>query len=172
MTYCYGLAPVVVRHPLKSSSQDLNVIWSSKGRYFGLKSVKLLILILYSQAWIRQTKYVVMITKEGSIKIIVNMYYNLPYKYFTSIAIVLKDYDAAFLYNYWFLYTIIMRLLICKYASFCKVSDTQVTVKVCGPLVWLKWRERFLNYSNMFGFDVRCQFSCLRKIMKCVQVVL
>ena len=40
-----------------------------KGRYFGVKSVNLMYffknLLLYSQALIRQTKYVVMITKEG-----------------------------------------------------------------------------------------------------------
>ena len=38
--------------------------------------------------------------------------------YFTLIAIVLKDYDAAFLCNCWFLFIIIMGLLICKYAPF------------------------------------------------------
>ena len=36
--------------------------------------------------------------------------------YFTLIAILLKDYDAAFLYNCWFLFIIIMGMLICKYA--------------------------------------------------------
>ena len=51
------------------------------------------------------------------------------------IAIVLKDYDAAFLYNFWFLFIIIMGLLICKHAPFWQDSDTQVTVKDCGPLV-------------------------------------
>ena len=45
-----------------------------KGGNFGVKSVKLLYflenLLLYSQALIRQTKYVVMMTKEGSTKIV------------------------------------------------------------------------------------------------------
>ena len=45
-----------------------------KGKFFGVKSVKLMYflknLLLYSQALIRQTKYVVMMTKEGSTKII------------------------------------------------------------------------------------------------------
>ena len=39
-----------------------------------VKSVKLLYflknLLLYSQAWIRQTKYVVMMTREGSTKVV------------------------------------------------------------------------------------------------------
>ena len=38
--------------------------------------------------------------------------------YFTLIAIMLKDYDAAFLYNCSFLFIIIMGLLIWKYAPF------------------------------------------------------
>ena len=38
--------------------------------------------------------------------------------YFKLIAIVLQDYDAAFLYNCWFLFIILMGLLICKYALF------------------------------------------------------
>ena len=43
--------------------------------------------------------------------------------YFTLIAIVLKDYDAAFLYTCWFLFIIIMGLLICKYAPFWQESS-------------------------------------------------
>ena len=47
---------------------------SQRGGNFGLKSVKLMYflknLLLYSQALIRQTKYVVMMTKEGSTKIV------------------------------------------------------------------------------------------------------
>ena len=38
--------------------------------------------------------------------------------YFTLIAIVLKDYEAAFLYNFLFLFITIMGLLIWKYAPF------------------------------------------------------
>ena len=45
-----------------------------RGGNFGVKSEKLLYflknLLLYSQALIRQTKYVVMMTKEGSSKIV------------------------------------------------------------------------------------------------------
>ena len=45
-----------------------------RGGNFGVKSVKLMYffknLLLYSQALIRQTKYVVMMTKEGSTKIV------------------------------------------------------------------------------------------------------
>ena len=47
---------------------------TKRGGNFGVKSVKLMYflknLLLYSQALIRQTKYVVMMTKEGSTKII------------------------------------------------------------------------------------------------------
>ena len=47
---------------------------------------------------------------------------------------------AAFLYNCWFLFIIIMELR-CKYAPIvtriqCKITDAQVTVKACGPLVF------------------------------------
>ena len=45
-----------------------------RGGNLGVKSVKLMYffknLLLYSQALIRQTKYVVMMTKEGSTKIV------------------------------------------------------------------------------------------------------
>ena len=58
-----------------------------------------------SQALIRQTKYTVMMTKEGSTKILNFICHYSEYVlsslsiYFTLIAIVLKDYDAAFLYH-------------------------------------------------------------------------
>ena len=45
-----------------------------RGGNFGVKNVKLTyflkILLLYSRAWFRQTKYIVMMTKEGSTKIV------------------------------------------------------------------------------------------------------
>ena len=48
-----------------------------RGENFGVKSVKLIYflknLLLYVEALIRQTKYVVMITKEGSTKIVIFM---------------------------------------------------------------------------------------------------
>ena len=47
---------------------------TQRGVNFGVKSVKLMYflnnLLLYSQKLIRQTKYVVMMTKEGSTKIV------------------------------------------------------------------------------------------------------
>ena len=47
---------------------------TQRGGNFGVKSVKLMYffknLLLYSQALNRQTKYVVMMTKEGSTKIV------------------------------------------------------------------------------------------------------
>ena len=47
---------------------------TQRGGNFGVKSVTLMYffknLLLYSQALIRQTKYVVMMTKEGSTKIV------------------------------------------------------------------------------------------------------
>ena len=47
---------------------------TQRGGNFGVKSVKLMYflknLILYFQAFLRQTKYIVMMTKEGSTKIV------------------------------------------------------------------------------------------------------
>ena len=62
------------------------------------------ILLLYSKALIRQTKYIVMMTKVGSSKFHICHYceYVLSSSlsiYFTLIAFVLKDCDAAFLYH-------------------------------------------------------------------------
>ena len=78
------------------------------------------ILLLYSQAKIRQTKYVLIMTKEGSTIILHNMTlgagvlmlgcchisqyseYVVSFTlsiYSTLIAIVLRDFDAAFLYH-------------------------------------------------------------------------
>ena len=61
--------------------------------------------------------------------------------YSTLIAIVLTNYDVAFLYYVDFhlfydgavdiqIWTLLTR-------SQCKVSDTRVTVMACGPLVWV-----------------------------------
>ena len=78
-------------------------------------------LLLYSHAFIGQTKYIVMITNEGSIKIVsfitpgagvlvlgcghishlVKMHYFLKYLLYFY-AIVLRDYGVAFLYQCWF----------------------------------------------------------------------
>ena len=92
MTYCDGLASVasvVRRHLLlKNYGSNLNQIWcvavdketrnckfhdptpTQRGGNFGVKCVKLLYfflnILLYPQALIRQTKYVVMMIKEGS----------------------------------------------------------------------------------------------------------
>ena len=59
--------------------------------------------------------------------------------YSTLIAIVFRDYDAAFRYHSWFSFILWWG---CWYTNMspltrsqCKVSDTQVTVKACGPLV-------------------------------------
>ena len=45
-----------------------------RGGNFGVKNVKLMYffknLLLYPSAWFRQTKYIVMMTKEGSTKIV------------------------------------------------------------------------------------------------------
>ena len=47
---------------------------TQRGGNFGVKSVKLMYLLknllLYSGAWFRQTKYIVMMTKEGSTEIV------------------------------------------------------------------------------------------------------
>ena len=53
------------------------------------------------------------------------MYYLLLYLF----AIELKDYDAAFLYNCWFLFIIIMGPLICKYAPFCQEFSVKSLIR-------------------------------------------
>ena len=96
-------------------------------------------ILLYSQAQIRQTKYIVMMPKEGRTKIvyficiIVNMYYLLLYQYISHCYCVnLISFTIVDLF-------IILGLLLCQYMlqtrSQCKVSVTQVTIKACGPLV-------------------------------------
>ena len=55
---------------------------------------------------------------------------------------VLRDYDAAFLYH--------LALLT---RSQCKVSDTQVTAKVCGPLVCLIRSKQICKEMNKTKYD-------------------
>ena len=92
-------------------------------------------LLFYSVAWFRQTKCIVMMTKEGSSKIVnfmtpgagvlmlgrshISHYSEYVLSstlsiYSTLIAIVLRDYDAAFLYHRDF-HISMMGLLIHKY---------------------------------------------------------
>ena len=95
-----------------------------RGGNLGVKSAKLMYflknLLLYLGAWFRQTKYIVLITKEGSTKIVnfmtpgarvlmlgrgyINHYSENVVSstlsiYSTLVAIVFRDYDAAFLYH-------------------------------------------------------------------------
>ena len=67
------------------------------------------------------------------------MYYLLLYQHSTLIAIVLRDYDAAFLtmVDFHLLYdgAVDIQIWALLTRSQCKVSDTQVIVKGCGPLV-------------------------------------
>ena len=52
----------------------------------------------------------------------------------TLIAIVLRDYDAAYLFDRWFSFILRFQIWAFLTRSWCKVSDSQVTVKACGPL--------------------------------------
>ena len=74
--------------------------------------------------------------------------------YFTLIAIVLKDYDAAFLYNFFFIYynngAVDMQICALLTRIQCKVTDTQLTVKACGPLVNNKPNIILFNKSSLF----------------------
>ena len=117
------------------------------GGNFGGKSVKLLYFfknrLLYSKALIRHTKYSVMVYQNCKFHISNYSEYVLSSClsiYFTLIAIVLKDYDYAFLYIllifiYYYDGAVDMRICAPLTRSQCKVCDTQVTVKACGPLV-------------------------------------
>ena len=70
---------------------------------------------LFSRELIRQTKNIIMMTKEECTKIVNFICHYCEYMlssclsiYFTLIANVLKDYAAAFLFNCWFVFIIIM----------------------------------------------------------------
>ena len=59
--------------------------------------------------------------------------------YGTLIAFVWRDYDAAYLFDCWFLFIrwgdVDIQIWALLTRSRCKVSYTQVTVKACEPLV-------------------------------------
>ena len=57
--------------------------------------------------------------------------------YSTLIAVVLSDYNAAILFWFSFIlwWAVDIQIWALLTRSQCKVSDTQVTVKACGPLV-------------------------------------
>ena len=81
--------------------------------------------------------------------------------YSTLIAIVLRDYDAAFLYHCWFSFILWWAVDIQIWApltrSQLKVSDTQVTVKACGPLVKIKfliWCVLFEVKMSVVNFSI------------------
>ena len=83
------------------------------------------------------------------------------YMYSTLITIVLMDYDSVFLYHYWFSFflwwgcwytNIQIKAPLIK--SQCKVSDTQVTVMACEPLV--KFCQCML--CAKFGWNWSCGF--------------
>ena len=65
--------------------------------------------------------------------------------YTTLVALVLRNYATAFLYNCWFLYilwwAVDMQVWSLLTRSQCRVSDTQVTVKAHGPLVLLGYTK-------------------------------
>ena len=84
--------------------------------------------------------------------------------YSTLIAIVLRDYDAAFRYHSWFSFILWWAVDIEIWAlltrSQCKVSDTQVTVKACGPLVlridsniYYYFYQRYMNRQRTWHID-------------------
>ena len=125
-------------------------------------------LLLYSQALIRQSKYVVMMTKEGSTKIVnfmtpgvgvlmlglghISHYSEYVLSstlsiYFT-IDIVLKNYDAFFLCHYWFLFSM-MGQLICKNEPFWQ----EVNVK-CLILRWPLRPMGLFSCRSLFSGDL------------------
>ena len=104
-------------------------------------------LLLYSQALIRQTKYVLMMTKEGATKIvnflkviIVNMHFFFSINILHIDCYCVKGLWCCFpiqslifiYYNNW---AVDMQICTLLTRIQCKVPDTQVTVKACGPLV-------------------------------------
>ena len=133
--------------------------------------------LVYTGAWIRQIKYMLMKTKEGSTNIVnfithaaevfilgydhiihYSVHSLLPYQYTAHLLllywgiIMLLSYpivDSYLFYDgvvdmqLWFLLT----------RSQCRVSDTQVTVKVCGPLE--------LHYRSCYGARVSKKWSVI-----------
>ena len=85
--------------------------------------------------------------------------------YSTLIAIMLRDYDAAFLYHRWFPFIpwwgcCQIQILAPLTRSQCKVSDTQVTVKACGPLVIVLssfvqrcWYVTIFFFNNFYSYS-------------------
>ena len=75
--------------------------------------------------------------------------------YFTGIAIVLKDYDADFLNNCWFLFIIIIGLLICKYAPFWQVFSVKSLI--------LRWPLRHVGllFSQICEWNTYCKHCML-----------
>ena len=97
------------------------------------------------------------------------MYCILLYHY-TSIAIMVKDYDATFLF-----YNGAVDMQICALLtrSQCKVSDTQVTVKACGPLVYfllLVSRRKLEKIDMLRGFFLK--FNPNQQVLCCRIIVL
>ena len=85
--------------------------------------------------------------------------------YSALIALVLRDYDAAYLFHCWFFYlcydgVVDIQIWALVTRSRCKVSYTQVTVKVWGPLVTGNADLIFLR-SNLY------RFWTLAKIILC-----
>ena len=60
-----------------------------------------------------------------------------------------------------FLFFSMMWLLICKYEfplGQCRVSDTQVTIKVCGPLVVEVFCTRYMSFKISKDFIMNVNF--------------
>ena len=96
-----------------------------------------------------------------NICIILNSIYN------TFIAIVLRDYIAAFL---WFVDSYLfnewggdMQMRVLLTASQCRVFDTRVTVKACGPLV----KSSYINLLHELIF-----LSTLCDLMHIIYIIL
>ena len=140
-------------------------------------------LLLYSKAHIRQTKYILMMTKEKFTKIVnfippvrgscasVWQYQSVMKMHYLStllinstlIVLVLRDYNAAFLCQYWFL---LILKWDCWYANTIpltrgpwRVSDTLGSVK---PGVGLL----------LFKFSVVCNNVWLRECTICIHQIL
>ena len=107
-----------------------------KMHYFFLKSFSLLF-----QAQIRQTKYIVIVTKEGTTKIVNFICHYSEQALFSSLSIyfrrimMLLSYTIVDFHHLIYYGAVNMQMCALLKNSQCKFSDSQVNFKACWPLV-------------------------------------
>ena len=91
--------------------------------------------------------------------------------YSTLIVIVLRGYGAAFLSHCWFLFilwygAVDIQIWALLTWSQCKISDTQVTVKACGPLVSKCVKTHFEKLRTLKKNSKRVKWDQVNELWK------